>query len=111
MIDSKIIPCFRPLSGIKVSEPLHDGLKYHEYRVFVPSRGLRYLNDWVCLALLIPIHGFRPLSGIKVSELKPTKTIIKYINGFRPLSGIKVSELLEKIYANAWRTFSSPLGD
>ena len=59
--------CFRPLSGIKVSELVGYLLMKIAILVFVPSRGLRYLN-LEAQAKELEAECFRPLSGIKVSE-------------------------------------------
>ena len=43
--------CFRPLSGSKVSEQIKCITLSHIFKVFVPSRGVRYLNSISCVAL------------------------------------------------------------
>ena len=83
---------FRPLTGIKVSEPRYSMANSISYVVFVPSRGFRYLNDYLDFSVDY-VNGFRPLAGIKVSELPLDLIKNKKEKGFRPLAGIKVSEL------------------
>ena len=43
---------FRPLTGIKVSEPRYSMANSISYVVSVPSRGLRYLNYILCRVLI-----------------------------------------------------------
>ena len=59
---------FRPLSGSKVSEPrTMASMTQTDWAVFVPSRGVRHLNQILNLYKKL-LHRFRPLAGIKVSE-------------------------------------------
>ena len=69
---------FRPLTGIKVSEPSLQYLNNNGFiNVSVPSRGLRYLNEIKEARLCIMEACFRPLTGIKVSEL-PVSLKVRY---------------------------------
>ena len=62
---------FRPLTGIKVSEPSLQYLNNNGFiNVSVPSRGLRYLNRYFVMTDDEKRICFRPLTGIKVSERK-----------------------------------------
>ena len=98
---------FRPLTGIKVSEPVPTiDLKVIS-AVSVPSRGLRYLNNQSWKQHIIASR-FRPLSGIKVSELKRRWMSSGLFQGFRPLTGIKVSELGGIYFMSKLRRVSVP---
>ena len=62
---------FRPLTGIKVSEPSLQYLNNNGFiNVSVPSRGLRYLNRYFVMTDDEKRICVRPLTGIKVSERK-----------------------------------------
>ena len=65
--------CFRPLTGIKVSEP--QGQAYLELSLYVsvPSRGLRCLNEKITdfnsyEAVSVPSRGLRCLNPIYCVE-------------------------------------------
>ena len=75
--------CFRPLTGIKVSE-----------------------------LLCVCVCGFRPLTGIKVSERLDVLSLgLVPTDSFRPLTGIKVSELAGTKHQKETIGFPSPHGD
>ena len=82
----KISACFRPLSGIKVSE--------------------QATYQMVHLTMVC----FRPLAGSQVSEHQRQRLHLNQ-NRFRPLAGSKVSEPLKQGNYTKYVGFPSPFGD